>query len=414
MQERNAPQIYGKVQSNEKVYCIGVEETNCFFAGGILVHNCQDSTPLQHQLMRRWGKAMDFFIIAGDDDQCLYSFMGADPRTLVGDDFPEDRKLFLRQSFRVPRVVQAYAQGIITRVGRRQQKDYRPRDEEGQVVFRLPASWKRPGNLMSFIEQDIEAGMSVMLLAPCSYALGPAVEEAKRRAIPFHNPYRTARADWNPLAVSKKRSSPLSRVLDFIQPKHELRIDTGAVSRVWSAKQLLAWTPLMDVKKMFARGFNAQLKRIAESGEGDSAEGILDLLWEFAADKDYISRIIRTVSVGTNEEMIGILQANIWEGSKNATATTEYAIRCLEKHKGDGREIKPQLCVGTIHSVKGAQADSVYVIVDTPANAYARTQHSRLEYDASVRLAYVAATRAKMKLSVLAPETRFTVRGFYS
>ena len=373
----------------------------------------QDSTPLQHKLMRAWGKNMRFFILAGDDDQCLYSFLGAHPETLVGE-FPAERKLFLRQSWRVPRQVQTYAEHVIAKVSRRQIKEYLPRDEEGSVETSMPARWKSPVRLVSRIEQDMEQGLSVMVIAPCAYALGPTIKELKRIAVPFANPLRTNRGDWNPLALSPKRESALGRVRDFIQPKHELRLgDDAAVSRIWSAKQLIAWIKLINHKEFFGKGFKARLKVIAETGQGDSAQGIFDLLCQYGQDLGYLSQMVSLCSKDNKADTLAILRANFLPESK-IIDSTDYAMRCVEKAGGDFEKVDPRVCIGTIHSVKGGQADSVYIIPDVPAAVYQSTLHSREEYDASIRLAYVAITRAKMKVSVLVPETRFTLRGLFS
>lgn len=372
---------------------------------------CQDSTPLQHKLMRSWGKNMRFFILAGDDDQCLYHFLGAKHSTLVGGEFPEDRKLFLRQSWRVPRAVQAFAQRVIEKVAARQVKEYQPRDEEGCVVINNGVGFKRPQRLLDDIEDDLARGETVMVLAPCSYALQPMVRQLKAEAIAFANPFRVTRGDWNPLALSKKKESALSRVRDYLQPNLELRIEDKA-SKIWDAKQIRAWTKLVDHKNIFARGFKAALDRMAE--EEHDASQILDLLWQFSINPEFVSKIITALSKEQVTLAIDILKANFKPDSKISVENAHYALACMEKAGGKVEDVIPKVCVGTIHSVKGGQADNVYIIPDVPQNVYLETLHSRDSYDASIRLAYVALTRAKKKVSILRPETRFTLRGMYS
>jgi len=371
----------------------------------------QDSTPLQIKLMRSWGKKMEFFIMAGDDDQCLYQFLGANPATLVSS-VREDHKMFLRQSWRVPRAVQAYAQHVIEKVARRQPKDYLPREEEGRVDVRVPVKWKQPTGLVTRIEEDLARGDTVMVLAPCAYALGPLIKELKRLAVPFCNPYRVSRGDWNPLVMGGKKESSLSRLRDFVEPKHVLG-DGEQVSRIWSAKQLYAWSKLVP-KDWWGRGFKTKLKAIAESGEGDTPEGMLEFLWQYAENQKYIDYMVRVISIGTKAEGLGLLRANFAPGNGVSIDASDYALRCLEKVGGEFEDIRPRLIIGTIHSVKGAEADHVFLIPDVPSLVYQETLLSREAYDASIRLSYVAITRAKSRFSVLAPETRFTLRGLYS
>lgn len=414
MQEGNGTQGDCEIQGDENVFCIGVEGTECFFAGGVLVHNCQDSTPLQHALMRRWGKSMEFFILAGDDDQCLYSFLGARHSTLVGDGFPEERKLFLRQSWRVPRAVQAYAQRVIEKVAVRQAKDYRPRDEEGEVCVNNGVTFKRPERLIPEIEEDLAKGHTVMVLAPCSYALNPTVKALKAQGIGICNPYRPSRGDWNPLAISKKKESALSRVLDFLNPAMVLAFEGEEKgSLIWSPKQVLAWMKVIDHKSLFARGAAAHFKRMAEEERVGAAE-MLEALWQYSTQPGVISGLITALSKGDKDTARRFLRTSFNPSSKICAENADYALRCVERAGSEEEAARPKVCVGTIHSVKGGQADSIYIIPDVPQNVYLETLHSREAYDSSIRLAYVALTRAKRKVSIFRPDTRFTLRGIYS
>lgn len=71
-------------------------------------------------------------VVAGDDDQCLYSYAGADPHGMA--QFREDyhaKETILSQSYRVPAVVHSVAEGVIGRVGQRVPKQYAPMDKPG-------------------------------------------------------------------------------------------------------------------------------------------------------------------------------------------------------------------------------------------------------------------------------------------
>jgi hypothetical protein len=64
------------------VYDISVEGCHNFYANGILVHNCQDLNPIQHELvglLAGGGRV----IAAGDPYQAIYAFRGADSRSIA-------------------------------------------------------------------------------------------------------------------------------------------------------------------------------------------------------------------------------------------------------------------------------------------------------------------------------------------
>ena len=64
---------------------------------------------MQLNLVRKWGDRAEYFIIAGDDDQTIYTFTGATPDAFLDPDIPDDHKIILKQSYRVPRAVHGLA-----------------------------------------------------------------------------------------------------------------------------------------------------------------------------------------------------------------------------------------------------------------------------------------------------------------
>jgi len=279
------------------------------------------------------------------------------------------------------------------------------------VCINNGVAFKRPERLLDDIEADIARGETVMVLAPCSYALQPMLRQFKAEGIAFANQFKPTRGDWNPLVLSKKKESALSRVRDFLQPRLEMATEDQR-SLIWDAKQIAAWSKLVDHKAIFGRGFRAAVERLA--GEKHGADEVLDLLWQYSVNPDFISRVITILSQGNVALAIETLRANFRPSSKISVENAQFAIACMEKAGGKVEDVVPKVCVGTIHSVKGGQADNVYIIPDVPQRVYLETLHSREAYDASIRLGYVAVTRAKRKVSILRPETRFTLRGIYS
>jgi superfamily I DNA/RNA helicase len=97
----------------------------------IFADEAQDLNRMQLSLVRKWGERANYFIVAGDDDQTIYSFTGATPEAFLDPDIPDDHKIVLKQSYRVPRAVHRFAEEMIRRVTRRQPKEYLPRPEDG-------------------------------------------------------------------------------------------------------------------------------------------------------------------------------------------------------------------------------------------------------------------------------------------
>ena len=154
----------------------------------IFADEAQDLNRLQLSLVRKWGERAQYFIVAGDDDQTIYSFTGATPEAFLDPDIPDDHKIILKQSYRVPRAVHRLAENLIRSVKRRQPKEYLPRDADGAVVkytgydqtYRHAA-----GDILNDAEKHLGRGKSVMFLASCSYMLRPLVQVLRSSGIPF-------------------------------------------------------------------------------------------------------------------------------------------------------------------------------------------------------------------------------------
>lgn len=69
----------------------------------------------------------------------------------------------------------------------------------------------------------------------------------------------------------------------------------------------------------------------------------------------------------------------------------------------------PKVIVGTVHSVKGGQADVVYVFPDLSRAADAEYQQHGPARDSVTRVFYVGATRAREALYICSPEGLMTV-----
>ena len=67
------------------------------------------------------------------------------------------------------------------------------------------------------------------------------------------------------------------------------------------------------------------------------------------------------------------------------------------------------MIVGTIHSVKGGEADVVYLFPDLSQAGAAQYERSGAPHDSVIRLFYVGATRARETLYICQRETGMAV-----
>ena len=99
----------------------------------IFVDEAQDLSPIQWKMVDIMRKNSKYVILAGDDDQAIYGWAGADVLKFIATQAKKD--IILPQSHRVPRRVQLIADKILDRIPdeRRVKKNWKARDEEGSV-----------------------------------------------------------------------------------------------------------------------------------------------------------------------------------------------------------------------------------------------------------------------------------------
>ncbi|HET6286096.1 MAG TPA: ATP-dependent DNA helicase [Amycolatopsis sp.] len=79
----------------------------------LFVDDAQHLDPLQTQLIRLIGHAADEFVVAGDPDQSVFSFRGADPRLFVDADEDGERTVLLTTAHRLAPVIRT----AVTKLG---------------------------------------------------------------------------------------------------------------------------------------------------------------------------------------------------------------------------------------------------------------------------------------------------------
>jgi DNA helicase-2/ATP-dependent DNA helicase PcrA len=101
----------------------------------VFIDEAQDLSPIQWKMVDILRENSKYVILAGDDDQAIYGWAGADVLKFIATQVKKD--IILPQSYRVPRSVQDIANKILDRIpdDRRVKKNWKSRDEEGKVNY---------------------------------------------------------------------------------------------------------------------------------------------------------------------------------------------------------------------------------------------------------------------------------------
>jgi DNA helicase-2/ATP-dependent DNA helicase PcrA len=360
----------------------------------VVADEAQDLNILQLTLTRAWGNRANYLVLAGDDDQTIYSWAGASADAFLDHDIPEDHKVFLKQSSRVPRAVHAVAERLIRQVSRRQEKSYLPRPADGEVHRLSQAGYRSPEyQILKTAEHHIKQGKSIMFLASCSYMLRPIVAVLRKSGIPFHNPYRKSAGFWNQLRLGSRHSAA-HRILALLVAHPGF----GKGRRNWWHDDLALWIEWLrnDCLQVCARDLISKLSRQREVTP-ETLQGMLKL------------EALTTLLASLDESPQALLD---WWISHLATDFRKRirfpadvaALRGPQALRGS-----PQVVVGTIHSVKGGQADVVYLFPDLSKAGDANYGRCGSPRDSVIRTFYVGVTRARETLYICSGESAMAV-----
>ena len=142
----------------------------CPYFDYCFLDEAQDLSPLQWDIARVLDNKSKKMYVAGDDDQAIYKWAGADVDTFIN--LPGGSEV-LEQSYRIPRSVHKVAQLIVSRIHRRFPKVYNPRPAEGKVQ-----------RLASIEEIDMSEG-TWLIMAQANYMLTPLATDLKSQGYLF-------------------------------------------------------------------------------------------------------------------------------------------------------------------------------------------------------------------------------------
>ena len=353
----------------------------------LLLDEAQDFSRLELDLAAQWAQHTQTTVIVGDPRQALYTWRGSDADTLT--ELPATGRRLLEQSHRVPIAAHAIAQQWVSQLAIGA-APYHPTDQPGQAA-NAAYSLREPDQLIAAALQDLaeDPDATVMVLASCGYMLGALTKQLKNQGIPFHNPYRTSFAPWNPMRAA-------DRLLAYLRPS---RAVWGDQARPWTWDDLRLWTEPLRSTGVLPRGIKTFAQRKCAPDKFGETQANVEI------DQETLGELLLDGTNLTNHPAFN-LDVQWWEDGLLAShaKSLAYPLQILRTAGGPALHTKPRITVGTIHSVKGGEASSVYVSPDLSKDAYWHGWHGGGEpRDSIIRLGYVAATRTSGRLTVLEP-----------
>ena len=293
----------------------------------LVIDEFQDITTLQYDVYSGWRPHMDRVMIAGDDDQVVYAWQGADPDLLLEEDVTDDN--ILPNSYRLPSRILNVVNREVSHIEKRQEKDLDPRKEGGRVEGVLdPSVIDLVRNVRQTVEEDEDG--TVMVLFRARYQMFQFMDEFIGEGIPF-----------TCLTDQRMWTDRLTQYVRAVEAVHEDEPVTGLEAR-----------RLADMLADSAFG----------TGERDELFDELDEMEE-EADTDDLEEI--TVEPDTVTEYAPFMP-DPRAAADMLRKVTSFQERSVEAYfSGEYEDMDAnRVRVGTIHSAKGREADHVFVATD--------------------------------------------------
>jgi DNA helicase-2/ATP-dependent DNA helicase PcrA len=316
----------------------------------LFVDEAQDLSSLQWAVVQLLARSCDRVVVAGDDDQAIYRWAGADVEHLISMD--GDARV-LGQSYRCPPAIQKLSDAIISPVHHRRPKKWKAKPGGGGVVA-------REASFDGVVDVGTEG--SVLVLARNVYVLREKVEPALRA----------------------------EGVVYEIAGKSSIDVDLVRAAAAWEDLRRGEEITLGDARRMYkfistgSTGVKRGYKTLPKYGDNDD-------------EPVTMTDLIQTGGLLSDPR-------KIWHDALDKMPQSDMSYMLAARRRGERLRTKtPRVRLSTIHGAKGGEADHVVLMKEMAVRTY--DEMHKLPDDER-RCWYVGVTRAREKLTIVNSETR--------
>jgi superfamily I DNA/RNA helicase len=307
-----------------------------------IIDEAQDLSQMQWRVLRVAFRNAAKLYIAGDDDQSIYKWSGADTPAFMS---LEGEKKILNQSYRIPRAVYTRANEIITKVGTRFDKPFLPRDADGFIDV-LPT--------VDYIK--INSDETTLILVRNVFLLDRIAKILRNQGHPF----------LGRQGYSSIKHAHIEAILTWEHLRKGATVTGKAVKNLYDH---------MQIGMFLARGAKVSTNALENNAQ---------------------------VSLENLKMSHGLLKTDIWHEALEGIDLPLRAYYLTILKSGRKLTATPKITINTIHGVKGGEADHVIVLPDMSSRTFEQYQKDPTDEH---RVGYVAVTRAKERLSLVLPSS---------
>ena len=376
----------------------------------ICVDEAQDTSKIQHEIIRILASKHNNIFMVGDEDQSIYRFRAAYPRALLDftDTYTNPYILFLETNYRSTKPIVSAAQRFISQnINRHSEKHMVASRGDGKPIERITVRKKHQQYSAIAEISKKEHGQMAVLYRNNGSAI-PLMDLFLRESIPFVRLKEAGENFFTSKVVQDivyflRFAINLNDAEAFNQVYYKCGYGFKKNAAYWSCRkatqkritiadelinQMSQWPTLMRK----AEDFRNKFKKIAASKPHDAID-LICRFWYYAYAKEKeldIGKVDILYALAVHEETI-----------KGFLARLEQLPQLIESYKCT--EENPVI-LSTIHSAKGLEFDTVYIVdvydgcLPHSCQEDAPEQERVDTYEEERRLFYVGITRAKNEL----------------
>ncbi|MDG2267409.1 MAG: AAA family ATPase [Alphaproteobacteria bacterium] len=326
----------------------------------LFIDEAQDLSTRQFEFIKIMASLCDLeqLWIAGDDDQAIYSFNGADVKKFI--EFKCNEKIILDQSFRVPKKGHEYLEEICHKIKFRESKIYKYRDgDEGKFNRDFYSE-----DITQYLTQIAQSDRSFLFTARNNYLLTSIKDDLKDNHIEY-------------------------RSKDYLPPIYEFKEAVIQLKLIQANDKI----PIGDYLNV--------LKRIEAKTKLDKNPGGIKNYGHQKEIEDRI-KIEPDARIGLEEMKANMRFMKPWDQMFNLLEPVDISI--LKQHeKNNTLDKKPNITVDTFHGVKGSEYDNVFAYKQV-TRVQEDCMNSNVDMRASDdewRAYYVGCSRHKKSLTII-------------